>query len=71
MKLTVVDGNGGLGLGLLPGLALAVHRDLVIDTELALGHPGQVGLHQDLTRDVSGQHLEGNVETLCLFVKCP
>ena len=71
VKLTVVDGNGGLGLGLLPGLALAVHRDLVIDPKLALGHPGQVGLHQYLTRDVSGQHLEENVKTLCLFVKCP
>ena len=70
VKLTVVDGDGGLGLGLLPGLALAVHRDLVIDPKLALGHPGQVGLHQDLTRDVSGQHLEENVRTLCLFVTC-
>ena len=27
---------------------LAVHDDLVIDAELALGHPGQVRLHQDL-----------------------
>ena len=27
---------------------LAVHDDLVVDAELALWHPGQVGLHQDL-----------------------
>ena len=64
VKLTVIDSNGGLGLGLLPGLALAVHRDLVINPELALRHPGQVGLHQDLTRDVSGQNLQENVQTL-------
>ena len=61
MKLTVVNSNGGLGLGLLPGLALAVHRDLVVDAKLALWHPGQVGLHQDLAGDVSRQHLEEKI----------
>ena len=58
MKLTVVNCDGGLGLGLLPGLALAVHRDLVVDAKLALWHPRQVRLHEDLTGDMSGQHLE-------------
>ena len=58
MKLTVINGDGRLCLGFLPGLALAVHRDLVVDTKLALGHARQVGLHQDLAGDVSRQHLE-------------
>ena len=35
---------------------LAVHDDLVIDAELALWHPGQVGLHQDLGGGKLGHH---------------
>ena len=66
MKLTVVNGDGRLCLGLLPGLALAVHRDLVVDTKLALWHPRQVGLHEDLAGDVSRQNLEENIEMLFL-----
>ena len=36
---------------------LAVHRNLVIDAELALRHPGQVGLHEDLAGHMGGQDL--------------
>jgi hypothetical protein len=36
---------------------LAIHDDLVVDAELALGHPGQVALHHHLPRHVGGQNL--------------
>ena len=32
-------------------------HDLVVDAELALGHSGQVGLHDDLSGDVGAQDL--------------
>ena len=57
VELTVINGYGRLGLSLLARLALAVHSDLVVDAKLALWHAGQVGLHQDLARHVSGEHL--------------
>ena len=69
MKLTVINIIGGLGLGVLPELALAVHHDLVVDAKFALWHPGQVGLHQDLTGDVCGQHLEKSLEVYFFFFK--
>ena len=57
MKLTVINSNSRLRLALLSSLALAVHGYLVVDTELTLRHPGQVGLHQDLASHVRRQHL--------------
>ena len=61
MELTVVYSNSRLGFGLLSRLALAVHGDLVVDAKLTLRHAGQVGLHQDLSGDVSGENLPGNI----------
>ena len=36
---------------------LAVHDDLVVDAELALGHAGQVALHHHLASHVGRQNL--------------
>ena len=38
-------------------LTLGVHDNLVVDAELALRHPRQVGLHHHLAGDVGGQYL--------------
>ena len=47
---------------------LAVHDDLVVDAELALGHAGQVALHHHLASHVGRQNLTNSYTKLQIFL---
>jgi hypothetical protein len=49
VELDVVD----LYAAVLLGRVRIFNKELVIDAEFALGHPRQLGLHQDLSEDIS------------------
>ena len=69
VKLTVVNGDGGLSLGFLPGLALAVHGDLVVD---ASGNGGGTVVtiygNGDLVVDATGN---GNLVVVATGTRYP
>lgn len=50
MEAAVIQFNGSLH----PTLALVKH-ELVVQAELALWRPGQIGAHEDVTIDISAQ----------------